>query len=146
MSDKIALYSYSKIIERQDNGEYERLVTSIVADPENVDSYGGVMDADTIERACYMFMEVFRNYGVDHVKNESGEYINHNEGILLVENWINRSESVINNTVVPKGAWVQTWRIVDDDIWEGVLREDYNGFSLVGLAKKIPLEDNENGE
>lgn len=140
MSDKIAISSYSKIIERQDTG-YERIVTSIVADPENIDTYGGSIEFDVIERAMFKFMETYRNYGIDHVKDFNNEPVNRNESISLLENWMTRNEQEINGVIVPKGAWVQTWRVNDGDIWERIISGDLNGFSFVARAKKRWVEN-----
>lgn len=138
MNDKQVIFRYHKIIERSEI-EYERLITSVVADPINIDSYGGSIREEVIERACYSFMENFRNYGVGHIRDEYGNVKNENDKINLVENWITRNDQEINGVFVPKGAWIQTWRINDNELWDQILRGDYTGFSFVAVTKVVKV-------
>jgi len=128
------------IIDRQVSSDgWERIVTGVVADPENVDSYGNTIDAETIRRAALEFMEAFQNMGVNHEKDENGNPVVLNEKIRILENWIMRSEETINDKRVPKGSWVLTVRIVDDEIWEDVLNGEYRGFSLEALCQRTRI-------
>lgn len=127
-------------LDRQDIDGWERIVTGVVADPETVDSYGNIIDAETIRRAALQFMEYFQNMGVNHDKGPDGQSVILNDQIKILESWITREESVINGQLVPAGAWVLTVRIVDDEIWAGVLSGEFIGFSLEALCKRIPLD------
>jgi len=139
MSDKQGIISYSVILQRSET-EYERKVTSIVADPLNIDSYGGSIRPEVIQRAADDFMEYFRNVGTDHLRDSDGNVINQNDKIALLENWVSRNDQEIDGQFVPKGAWIQTWRINDDEMWDKVLRGDLTGFSFVAITKKVKVE------
>lgn len=138
MSDKQAIDNYVRIISR--SSDYERKITSIIADPINIDSYGGSIRPEVIRNASDAFMEHFQNYGVDHVRDENGEFINQNDKLILLENWTTRNDQHIDGSFVPKGAWIQTWRVRDDDIWDRILRNEYTGFSFVAIAKKAKVD------
>lgn len=120
---------------------WERLVTGVVADPENVDSYGNKISAEEIRSACYGFMERFQNMGIQHKRDSAGNPILFNDQIVIVGCDVIRQSETIEGTYVPKGAWVMTCRIVDDEIWEGVLDGTYTGYSFEAFAKRVPVAE-----
>ncbi len=131
-------------IERTEKAEvdgdgWERLVTGVVAGPENVDSFGGTISEEETRTAMIRFMEEFQNTGVNHLKDSHNNPVLFNDVIRITECWTTRVEQYINGTFVPKGSWVMTVRILDDDIWQGVLDGTYTGFSFEAFAKQVPL-------
>lgn len=122
-----------------DGSGWERLVTGVVADPVNVDSYGNTISEEEIRTAMLRFMEEFQNTGVDHIKDSADNPVLFNDVIRVVECWQKREDGFISGAFVPKGAWLMTVRILDDDIWNGILNGKYTGFSLEAFAKRIPL-------
>jgi len=132
-----------EVIEREDtegSDGWERLVTGVVADPLNVDSYGNIIPAHIIRQACFKFMEDYQNTGIAHQKDGQGVPILYNDKIVIVENSILRSDTVINNVVVPAGAWVMSCRIKDDEIWQDVLDGEYQGYSFEAIAKRQEIK------
>lgn len=132
-----------EIIERSEtegSDDWERLVTGIVADPVNIDSYGNIIPAHIIRQACLKFMEDYQNTGIAHYKDVQGIPILYNDKIVIVENWILRTDTVINGVNVPAGAWLLTCRIKDDDIWQDVLEGIFVGYSFEAIAKRVPIE------
>lgn len=129
-----------EILERTEV-EGERLVTGIVADPENVDSFGNKIGADVIRRAAFGFMERFGNMGVDHQKDDDGNPIVLNDKIWVVESWITREEGIIGGKRVPQGAWVLTSRVADDDIWQDVVDGNLTGYSFEAIVVRVPLQN-----
>ena len=85
------------------------------------------------------FMEEFQNTGINHLKDSSNNPVLFNDVIRITECWTTRVEQYINGVFVPKGSWVMTVRILDDDIWQGVLDGTYTGFSFEAFAKQVPL-------
>lgn len=126
--------------EALDGSGWERLVTGVVAGPENVDSYGGTISEEETRTAMLRFMEEFQNTGINHIKDSVEKPVLFNDVIRVVECWQTRVEQHINGVYVPKGSWVMTVRILDDDIWQGVLDGKYNGFSFEAFAKRVPIE------
>lgn len=129
------------IIDRQVYQDgWERVVTGVVADPINVDSYGNTIDTEEIRQAAWRFMEHFQAIGVDHDKDEDGNQIVLSEEFKILESWITREDGYINDKFVPAGAWVLTVRVVSNEMWEGVLSGEYRGFSFEALCDRIPLD------
>jgi hypothetical protein len=126
-------------IERQSDDGWERLVTGVVADPENVDYYGNMIDADVIKNAAYRFMERYQHTGISHLKDEDGVPVLLDSEIRVVESWITREATTLGGKKVPRGAWVMTSRILNDDIWSGVLNGTYTGYSFEALAKRVEI-------
>ena len=139
MKDAVTIKASVRIIERSEADEEERLVTGVVADPQNVDSYGNIIRENVIREMSYGFMEQFQNTGIDHAKDLEGNPIVLSDQIVIVESWITRDDSEINGVFVPKGAWVMTCRVKDDEIWQGVLAGEYTGYSLEAWCTRVPL-------
>lgn len=127
--------------ERQDptTGEWERLVTGSVGDPQNVDCWDNHTPAEELRSAMIKFMEHYRNMGVDHVRDSAGNPITWNDKIVIIENWITRVDQEINGTSVPAGAWMMTVKVLDDDLWDSIVRGEKTGFSFMALAKRVPI-------
>jgi hypothetical protein len=120
----------------------ERLVTGVVADPLNVDSYGNMIDEDAIRRSALLFMEKFGNTGVGHQTDSYGQPILFNDRLKIVESWRARAETVVDEesgTTVPKGSWVLSFRVLDDDIWDDTKNESLTGFSFEALVSRKPI-------
>ncbi len=124
------------------SNDEERLVTSIVADPENVDSFGNMIDSEAIRKAALLFMERFGNSGVSHQKDSYGQPILFNNRIKIVENWVTRAETVVDDegTTVPFGTWLLTFRVLDDNIWDDVKKDSLTGFSFEAIVSRKPIE------
>lgn len=137
--EQVVIKNHVRILER--TGDEERLVTGIVADPENVDSYGQMIEEDVVRKMALLFMERFGNMGTDHAKDEEGNPIILNDDIIIVESWVTRNEDVIGGERVPKGAWMLTVRVVNDDIWQRVVNGDLNGYSFEAVVWRIPLDE-----
>lgn len=133
---------FIECVEREDpvTGEWERLVTGSVGDPENVDCYRNHTSEEELHSAMVKYMEDYRNLGVDHVKDSAGNPINWNDKIVIIENWIERFGGELNGVTIPRGAWMMTWKVLDDDLWDAILRGEKTGFSFMALAKRVPIE------
>ena len=140
-SEQILIHRTFDIVDRQTFQDgWERVVTGVVADPINVDSYGNVIDSEEIRQAAWRFMEHFQAIGVDHNKDAEGNPITLSQEFRILESWITREDGYINDVFVPAGAWVLTVRVVSEEMWDGVLSGEYRGFSFEALCERIPLE------
>lgn len=117
----------------------EQIVTGIVADRENVDSYGNKISEEEIWKSAYKFMETWRNMGVGHDKDKSGRPVILNDKIKILESWVTREETTIGGKRVPAIAWLLTVRILDQKIWEAVKSGQLTGFSFEAKARRIPI-------
>lgn len=136
MTERSAKYNVTfQIVERKAR---ERLITGIVADPENVDSYLNRISDEEIEQAAISFAEDYQNFGTDHQKDSKGQPIV-NPKIKLIFNEITRVvQDIGNRKKVPVGAWVVTVR-VDKETDKRVERGELNGFSFEAKARREPI-------
>lgn len=116
--------------------EDKHIITGVVYEPNIPDSQGDFMDAETIEKTAYDFMENHQNIDIKHDFKA-------NENIKVVENYITKSEETIGDKKVQPGTWVMSVKVNDDTIWEGVKKGDFNGFSMGGSGIKEEVEDKE---
>lgn len=113
----------------------ERIVYGIVAEPDVEDSQGDQQTAEEIEKAAYWFMEKAQGIKVETDVDHDDDDFSAN----LLENYIARSDMVIEEEVIKKGSWVQALRL-DEDTWEKVESGELTGFSMKGTAIKIESE------
>lgn len=123
-------------IARQDD---EQIVTGIVADASNVDSFKNRVPRKEVWRAAYRFMELYRNMGVSHSRDGKGRPIILNDKIRILESWVTREKTTLDGTSVPVDAWLLTVRINDSKIWRAVKDKKLTGFSFEANAKRVPL-------
>jgi hypothetical protein len=138
--ERVVIENKFRIIERSED-EDEQIVTGIVADPENVDSYGQMIEAAVVRKMAHNYMQHHRNLGTDHAKDEDGNPIILNEDIVILESWVTREEGVIGGETVPVGAWVLVVRVLNDEIWQRVLDGELNGYSFEAIVWRVPIEE-----
>lgn len=114
----------------------ERYVLGIVLEPQDpdcpLDSQGDVYTAETIRRAAHLFMEEYRNIGLQH----SGLV---NDKVKILETWIQHEDTVIGGQNVKAGSWLMAVRVIDDQLWEDVKAGRLTGFSIGGTGKRTPI-------
>ena len=103
------------------------IVTGVVYEPLTEDTQGDFMTAEEIQKAAYWYM-----------KNAQGVDIQHSflqqEGVSVVESWIERNDTTINGAAVKAGTWMMTMEINDADIWDAITKGDITGFSMGGYC------------
>ena len=114
--------------------EEKKIVTGVVYEPNVVDSQGDFMDAETIEKTAYDYMENQQNIDIKHDFKT-------NENLKVVESYITKSDTTIGNKNVKTGTWVMSVKINDDDVWEKVKKGEINGFSMGGTGVKEVVEE-----
>lgn len=107
----------------------KRVITGVVYEPNVPDSQGDFMEADTIEKIAYDFMENHQNIDIEHDFKA-------NENIKIVESYITKSSGVIGNRIVKQGAWVMTVKVNDDEIWKNIKNGKLNAFSMGGTGTR----------
>lgn len=114
----------------------ERYVLGIVLEPQDpdnpLDSQGDVYTAETIRCSAHLFMEEYRNIGLQH----SGLI---NDKVKILESWIQHEDTVIGGQSVKAGSWLMAVRVLDDDLWEAVKDGRLTGFSIGGTGKRTPI-------
>ena len=114
----------------------KRIVTGVVYEPNVPDSQGDFMEADTIEKTAYAFMENHQNIDIKHDFKT-------NDQLKVIESYIAKSEETIGNKKVQPGTWIMSVKVNDDAIWEGVKKGDFNGFSMggTGVKEEVQIEE-----
>jgi DNA adenine methylase len=124
-----------RICKADANGE-ERYVLGVVLEPQDPDhlrdSQGDVYTAETIRQTAYLFMEEYRNIGLQH----SGLI---NDQVKILESWIQREDTTIGGQTVKAGTWLMAVRVLDDELWAAVKDGRITGFSIGGTAIRTPL-------
>ena len=111
------------------------------------DYHGDTLNAVDIKK-------IFTSYN-----NQDSFEIHHNnlplEGVSMLENYINTTDDEIAGTTIPKGSWMATIRVDNDDIKQMLLNGDFRGVSLynrvrpkcsAGLSGNINYSDIQDAE
>jgi len=85
---------------------------------------------DTVRRASELYLQ--RSFQA----NVTEEHTAMVQGITLTESWI--VEGAIDKAAhlgfkVPKGTWMGTMKVMNDEIWQKVKNKDLKGFSIEGM-------------
>lgn len=103
----------------------ERIVYGIVMEPDEKDTEGDFQTAEDIEKAAYWFMETAQGIRVTTDENHDDDNFKAN----LLENYIARTDMLLEGETIKKGSWIQALRL-DKDTWEKVESGELTGFSI----------------
>lgn len=103
------------------------------------EEYYGYFSEATIEKA----MEIFMKNGSTKSTN-----LNHNsqffDGISVIESWIVADENNdkayalgYDKNDVPKGSWMMTFKVDNEEVWNAVKNGTYKGFSIEALLSQV---------
>lgn len=113
--------------------EEKRLVYGIVLEPgapDNTDAHKDWVSAAVIEKAAHAFLARYHRQsqlGLQH--KMFGEI-----GVALAECYIAPVDFEMNGEPVSKGSWVMVTKVEDDALWEKVLKGEFTGYSIGGVA------------
>ena len=114
----------------------ERYVLGIVLEPQDPndprDTQGDVYTAEEVRKAAHLFMEQYRNIGIQH----SGLV---NDKVKILETWIQHEDTFIGGQEVKAGSWLMAVRVLNDELWEAVKAGLITGFSIGGRGKRTPI-------
>lgn len=122
--------------------EAQQIVYGVVYEPDVVDAHGDFMDAGEIEKAAHVFLKEFRNIDKQHdFTSKVGE---------VIESYIAPADFELGGQTVTKGTWIMAVKVVDD-VWQGIEKGEYTGFSLAGYgnvekAQETPQEPSEDAQ
>lgn len=111
--------------------EEQRIVWAEVYAPNIPDADCEFMDAVTIRKMAYDFMQSLKLTSVD--TNHDNVLV---DGCCVVESFIARK----GDPDFIEGAWVVGMHIDSDDAWEKVKKGEINGFSIEAAVCKTPME------
>ena len=116
-----------RIVDFKKSDATKRIVYGEVYVPDERDSDGNWMTAETIEKMAHSFMQELRLVNID--KNHDGET---DKGVV-VESFIARS----GDPDFTEGAWVAAVKVADSDTWAAVEKGEITGFSIEGRGELI---------
>ena len=94
---------------------------------------------ETIEKA----QEVFAKYG--KTKSTNFEHKTGMRDVTVVESWIvtdptNDKSNALGFKDIPKGSWMVSYKVDNDDLWAKVKTGEVKGFSIEGVFSKNIIE------
>ena len=105
----------------------KKLVYGEVYVPDEKDTDGNWMEAETIEKMAHDFMEDLRLTQID--KNHDGD----TDKGTVIESFVVRK----GDPDFTEGAWVVGVKVLDDDTWKSIQKGEITGFSIEGKAELI---------
>lgn len=105
----------------------------IVYPVNKVDSQGDWATPKEVVKAMIAFMKASNTASVDTQHNRVLV-----DGVTIVENWIVKSGDPLFPDEV--GAWAAGMFVENEEIWDKIKKGEITGFSIYGLAKRVPGE------
>ena len=100
---------------------------------------------DTVRKASELF---FKNH---NQSNATYEHLNEIKEMTVVESWIiedsKKDKSSLYNFNLPRGTWMMSMKVDNDEVWEKVKLGKIKGFSIEGYfadklqMKKVPEQN-----
>lgn len=109
----------------------ERYVLGVVLVPETADSQGDIYSHDEVRKAAHGYMEHAGALGKQHSEIVTGR-------LKILESYVAPVDFQVEEESVAKGTWLLGIRVVDDDLWDGIKKGDFTGFSIGGAAWRHP--------
>jgi uracil-DNA glycosylase family 4 len=119
---------YADII-KADNDKH--LVYGVVLEPGSVDAQNDTIGPEEIERAAHVYLQDSRIIGNSHKAKARA---------TVVESYIAPIDFTLGGQKVTKGTWIMTVKINDDKLWQEVKDGKFNGFSIGGFSRRIPVD------
>lgn len=113
----------------------KRIVLGPVLKPDEVDLQGEFITKVEIEKTAHGFFK-----GLVAGDSRTGEMHKvFKERVEVVESYLMPCDGLINGIKVDEGTWMLAVHIPDDEAWAKVRKGVYRGFSVGGVARKIPV-------
>lgn len=108
------------------------------------DEYDVYFSESTVKQAQELFMRQMRT------NKHTYEHAVDIEGLTVVESWIiedpKRDKSALYGFKLPKGTWMMSVKVLNDEVWKRVKDKEVRGFSIEGyFADKIIEMQQQNG-
>ncbi len=113
----IALIPGQEIIRRTETGDYYNVMYSV----------------DTIEKYAYNFIMGNKK------DNITEEHLYSTNGAKLVESYLSKEDGELGFEDAVKGTWFISYKVDSDELWEKILNNEYNGFSIEIQFTKMDL-------
>jgi hypothetical protein len=111
--------------EDTDTKRWEQIVYGEVYIPDRVDTYGTTMTPDDVRRVAHDFMAKGLTRAIDEMHDQVFDKGH------VVESFVARANDPDGFI---EGSWVLGVRVTNSEVWDKILRGEYNGFSIYGYA------------
>lgn len=128
---RASLLTQTAVIKDDGEGAEERFVLGVVLEPDEVDSQGDTLDAETIRQAAHGYMQDYGNVGLQHQTFVNGK-------IKILESYIAPVDFEVGGQIVKAGTWLMAFRVLDDAIWKAVKEGLLTGLSIGGFGNRVP--------
>lgn len=108
--------------------ESQQIAYGVVYEPLVKDAHDDYMTADEIEKAAHIFLKDYRQIDKQHdFTSQVGD---------VIESYIAPADFELGGETVTKGTWVMAVKVADE-VWTGIQKGEYTGFSLAGMGEVI---------
>ena len=127
--------------------EEKRIVTGPAMVPNQeiirMDAEGNPYFVYFTEETIVKAQEVFAKYG--KTKSTNFEHSTGMRDVTVVESWIvtdpsNDKSNALGFSDIPKGSWMVSYKVDNDDLWAKVKAGEVKGFSIEGVFSKNIIE------
>lgn len=115
--------------------EEKRKATFVVLAPEEVDGHGDIYSAEAIEKGFDSYVNKCNRLNVEHM------FMIDDKVAEVVENYLTPVDFQLDDRLIKKGTWVQTWKIHNDHLWDLVKSGEFNGLSVQCKGKTEDLDE-----
>lgn len=106
----------------------QQIAYGVVYEPLVKDAHDDYMTADEIEKAAHIFLKDYRQIDKQHdFTSQVGD---------VIESYIAPADFELGGEQVTKGTWVMAVKVADE-VWTGIQKGEYTGFSLAGMGEVI---------
>lgn len=121
----------------------ERIVGGIVLTPNVTDLQGDIYDEEEVRKAAHFFLEQYHPGGTHgmrmmHEGSILTDKIRVLESYVLPLEWTAEVDYLgqkTNALTIPKGTWIMTVRILDENLWNDIKVGKFTGFSIGAWAR-----------
>lgn len=131
-------YAFAKALPIVENKCDERFLLGVVLEPDVVDAHQDIYGAEDIRKAAHGFMENSQQLGHMHRWQL-------NDQVKIVESYLLPEDCKMAGVWLRKGTWMLGVRVLDNELWASVRRNEITGFSVGGVANRVPLTASQKG-
>lgn len=129
--------AYNKQILIKGKNVDKQLFYCVVLEPETEDLEGDVISSEEIEKTAHGYAVESRVVGYAHKKDSSGKIVLADADV--VETFIAPVDFTIGAESIKKGSWVLGVKVNDSDLWQTIVKGDFDGVSIGGLGERVPM-------
>lgn len=116
--------------------QMKQIVYGVVLEPNVLDTQSDFMRPQDVEKTAHGYLKkaIRGKSSVSKLQHRTQAFFKGKPGLVPVESFIAPCDFTYEGSSEPvtKGSWVLGLHVEDPQVWEGVMRGDYSGFSVGG--------------